>query len=108
MIPNVFLSWLLLLAFTACLIYALVQLIKAFRAMLSIPKHYQPGIKPWSSETWFNPYNGLILTRLLTATGKQQATEFWRSAGKFALAAIAPLVVALLIELTTGIQLIQG
>ena len=96
-----------LIVFIVCLIYAFIQLFKAFKNMFSISSEYKPGVKPWSSQTLFNPYNGLIFTHLLTQKGKTHARLFWQSMGKFLLVILLAFTFVFLTELITGVQLVQ-
>jgi ABC-type nitrate/sulfonate/bicarbonate transport system permease component len=98
---------LIVVGIVLCVIYGIWQFVLAIRNMLAIPKEYMPGIRPWSSETLYNPYNGLIFTRLLNAKGRIHARDYWRSLGRFALAFAMAFALAFLLEIMTGTQLVQ-
>jgi len=107
---NIFvlvLNGLVVVGIALCVIYGGWQFVLAVKNMLAIPKQYMPSIRPWSSETLFNPYNGLIFTHLLNAKGRIHARNYWHSMGRFALALALAFALAFLFELITGIQLVQ-
>jgi hypothetical protein len=98
---------LVIAAIALCVIYGIWQFVVAIRHMLAIPGQYMSGIKPWSSETLYNPYNGLIFTRLLNAKGRVHAREYWRSMGRFLLAFAMVFALAFLFEVVTGVQWVR-
>ena len=65
-----------LIALVVCLIYAFIHLFKAVQNMFALTSEYKPGINPWGSQTFFNPFNGLIFTHLLTEKGKDHVHSY--------------------------------
>ena len=104
---ELILTTLTLIVLVVCLIYGFMQFYQAIKNMFAITKEYKPGINPWGLQTFFNPFNGLVFTNLLTTKGKEHVRLYWQSMGKFVVAIIIPFAVAFLTEFITGIQLVQ-